>query len=130
MSKVSFQNQFGETIRGGRIKADLSLREAAKKIGISRSYLSSLEINSDGHVPPNALIEKICEIIGLDFKKLQKLSAQISGLKSFKKKLNQIDANNIEAFYQVSLEGGLSTGKALEIFKDAIRKQNGIKERK
>lgn len=115
-----FRNQFGRTLRLSRLETGISLREASKRIGVSPTYLSSLECNSDSYIPTDELIRKICGVIKISYKELAPLAAQIDGFKSFEKKLAKDDAINIQLFYQVIREEGISTTEGLEIFKDAV----------
>lgn len=55
----------GAFIRQEREKRDLSLRQLAKRVGISATYLSHIEVD---HVPPPApdKLEKIAVELGID----------------------------------------------------------------
>ncbi len=53
----------GSALRCIRVFHDLTQGEAAKKLGISRSYLS--EIESEGKEPTLHLVQKYAEVFGL-----------------------------------------------------------------
>jgi transcriptional regulator with XRE-family HTH domain len=59
----------GAYIRGERINKKISLRQLAKKVGISPTYLSHIEID---HVPPPApdKLRRIAEELSLEFDNL------------------------------------------------------------
>jgi transcriptional regulator with XRE-family HTH domain len=127
MTKPITQKQFGETIRKARMASGISLREAAKQMGISAAYLSSLECNTDGYTPDDEVIRKIASVIKIEYKELRDLSKDIDGFNSFRKKLSPDDASNIKALYKKARDKGISTGRALELFKNAIQGDNGTK---
>jgi transcriptional regulator with XRE-family HTH domain len=55
----------GDTIREARVRKDLSLRELARKLDVTPSYLSDIENNR--RVPAEDLLRKISKELGLDF---------------------------------------------------------------
>src|SRR5579862_2895623 len=57
---------FGDHLRNLRISREISLRDLARRVGFSPTYLSHVEI---GHVPPPTLdrLEQIAEVLGVDF---------------------------------------------------------------
>ena len=64
-------SSLGEIFKRERIKRGLSLRTAGEMIGISHSYLASLENGADPRsglplVPSREVISKICTAYGLD----------------------------------------------------------------
>ncbi len=62
-------------IRSAREKAGLSLRELARRIEISATYMHQIET---GDAPPSeACLELICEQIGCDFDALMRQSDRI-----------------------------------------------------
>lgn len=61
--------KFSETIRKARIKCKLGLRELARKIDISPSYLSEIE-NDMKPAPSNDVIERLADELLLDYNKL------------------------------------------------------------
>ena len=56
--------KFGDYIKINRLKRKLSIAKAAKLLGISSSYLSSLESGSR-HAPSFELQQKIADVLGL-----------------------------------------------------------------
>lgn len=76
-------SDLSEILRRERLKRGYSLRSAAEKIGISHSYLASLENGADPRsgiplVPSKAVITKICIAYQLD-------GAEIADLLSFER---------------------------------------------
>ncbi len=65
---------FGDLIRQERVRADLGLREAARRLGISASYLSRLEAG-EFRPPSGALLLRISHLYGSDIKKLMDLAS-------------------------------------------------------
>lgn len=68
-NKIEF---FGQRLREERIKRGLSLREASAQIGISHTYLSSLEKGRDLRssnpvIPSPEVVFKISKAYGIDF---------------------------------------------------------------
>ena len=66
---MSAHTTFGDYIRSERDRADLGLREAARSLNISPSYLSRLEA---GEFPPPSgpVLRKIAQLYGIDVKLL------------------------------------------------------------
>lgn len=60
---------FGTYLRNERLERHISLRQLAKRVGISATYLSHIEID---HVPPPApdKIERIADHLGIDMQEL------------------------------------------------------------
>lgn len=119
MTIAANQKKFGESIRKARMDLDISIREAAKRIGISPSYLTNLEQNIDGIAPDDQLIRKVSTVLDLNYNELRELSKHVRGLKSLEKKLSPADKNNIYAFYQIAQEKGITTSKLLELSRQA-----------
>lgn len=70
---MSSPTTFGDCIREDRNRADLGLREAARALGISASYLSRLE--ADEFKPPSgALLLRMARLYRSDIKKLMDLA--------------------------------------------------------
>ena len=60
------EEKFGATVRREREKLEIGLREMAKMIGVSPTYLSKIE--RDEFPPPaEDKVRKIAEIFGSDF---------------------------------------------------------------
>ena len=68
---------FGATVRREREKLDIGLREMAKKIGISPTYLSKVE--RDEFPPPaEDKVKALAEILDLDVDELLALAGKVS----------------------------------------------------
>ena len=61
-------NSLGDFIRSARIEADLSLRELARRIAKTPSYLSDIE--NDRRVPSEEVLMHIASELSLDFDEL------------------------------------------------------------
>lgn len=57
-------NRLSDTVRDARIKAGLSLRDLAKELRISASYISDIE--NDRRVPSEDVLRQLAEILKLD----------------------------------------------------------------
>ncbi len=68
---------FGVTVRRERERLDIGLREMAKKIGVSPTYLSKLERDQ---LPPPAedKVKRIADIIGRDHDELLGLAGRVA----------------------------------------------------
>lgn len=64
----------GDRIREARIKKDRTLRELAKELGVTPSYLSDIE--NDRRVPAESVIIKISQSIEIDFNELMSLAGR------------------------------------------------------
>ena len=71
------KKSFGATVRRDRERLEIGLREMAKMIGVSPTYLSKVERNE---LPPPAedKVKKIAEIIGRDADELLALAGRVS----------------------------------------------------
>jgi transcriptional regulator with XRE-family HTH domain len=71
------RKSFGAVVRGEREAKQIGLREMAKKIGISPTYLSKVE--RDEFPPPaEDKVRKIAEIIGRDADELLALAGRVA----------------------------------------------------
>ena len=71
------RDKFGATVRREREKLEIGLREMAKKIGVSPTYLSKVE--RDEFPPPaEDKVKAIAEILDLDVDELLALSGKVS----------------------------------------------------
>jgi transcriptional regulator with XRE-family HTH domain len=71
------RRSFGALVRRGREAKEIGLREMAKKIGVSPTYLSKIE--RDAFDPPaEDKVRKIAEIIGRDADELLALAGRVS----------------------------------------------------
>ncbi len=69
--------KFGATVRHEREKLEIGLREMAKKIGVSATYLSKIE--RDEFPPPaEDKVRKIAEIFDCDVDQLLALAGKVS----------------------------------------------------
>jgi transcriptional regulator with XRE-family HTH domain len=74
---TSGREKFGAFIRRERVAKDIGLREMAKKIGVSPTYLSKIE--RDEFAPPTEeKVRKIAEIIGHDPDELLALAGRVA----------------------------------------------------
>jgi len=67
---------FGEYVRKSRQKKNLSLREAARRTGISHPYLSQLETGKNTKPTPE-VIKKIADGLELDYIKLLEIAGYL-----------------------------------------------------
>jgi transcriptional regulator with XRE-family HTH domain len=65
---------FGDVIRETRVAAKKGLREFARELGITPSYLSDIE--NDRRVPAEDVLGKIAQALGLDFDELMALAGR------------------------------------------------------
>jgi transcriptional regulator with XRE-family HTH domain len=69
--------KFGELVRGRRVEKEIGLREMAKMIGVSPTYLSKVE--RDEFPPPaEDKVRKIAEILGCDADELLARAGRVS----------------------------------------------------
>jgi transcriptional regulator with XRE-family HTH domain len=69
--------KFGEFVRRERVAKEIGLREMAKKIGVSPTYLSKIE--RDEFAPPaEDKVRKIAEILGCDTDELLARAGRVS----------------------------------------------------
>ena len=71
------REKFGATVRRKREKLEIGLREMAKKIGVSPTYLSKIE-RDEFSPPAEDKVRKIAEIIGSDVDELLALAGKVS----------------------------------------------------
>lgn len=119
----SFKNQFGETIRKAREKADLGVREAALKMRINPGYLSSLENNTHKSIPSDEIIRKISNLFGIKFEELRVMSISIApDLRAMREKLTAEEAEGMQAFYRFTKKTNVNPLEAVnrleKLFKD------------
>jgi transcriptional regulator with XRE-family HTH domain len=65
----------GEVLRDARVKADLSLRDLARKLSITPSYISDIE--NDRRVPSEDVLRQFAEFFGLSFDHLMALAGRV-----------------------------------------------------
>ena len=71
------RQKFGATVRREREKLEIGLREMAKKIGISPTYLSKVE-RDEFQPPAEDKVKAIAEILDLDVDELLALAGKVS----------------------------------------------------
>lgn len=122
MKRNSDHSQFGETLRTARIDKRMSLREVAKKLEISPSYLSNLELNTEGNVPEQGLIQKIASLLGLDSVVLERQAMEIRNKAVFR----IVPPETTIAFYRAAKDKGLTLEQAIEVINSyAVPKRAG-----
>src|SRR5438093_13569616 len=65
----------GDIIRDARVAADISLRELAKKLSITASYISDIENNH--RIPSEEVLRGIAETFDLPFDRLMALAGRV-----------------------------------------------------
>jgi transcriptional regulator with XRE-family HTH domain len=65
----------GELLREARTAADLSLRDLAKKLSISPSYISDIE--NDRRVPSEEVLRDLANTFGLSFDDLMAMAGRV-----------------------------------------------------
>jgi len=65
----------GEVLRGARVKLDLGLRELAKQLGITPSYLSDIEY--DRRVPSEDVLSQLAKALDLELDHLMALAGRV-----------------------------------------------------
>src|SRR5579859_2716572 len=65
----------GDLLRDARVAADLSLRDLAKKLGITPSYISDIENNR--RVPSEDVLRQLAETFDLKFDELMALAGRV-----------------------------------------------------
>lgn len=68
---------FGDHIRDGRLAKELSLRELARRIGKSPSYLNDIEYNR--RVPSESVVRQLCEQLDLDVEVMLAAAGRVLG---------------------------------------------------
>jgi transcriptional regulator with XRE-family HTH domain len=71
------KKSFGATVRRERERLEIGLREMARMIGVSPTYLSKVE-RDEFHPPAEDKVKKIAEIIGRDPDELLALAGRVS----------------------------------------------------
>jgi len=120
---TSPENLFGEAIHNARQKLDISLREAAAKLGISAAHLSRLETNERGVTPNEDLLHRMSKLFKLELESLRTMAANISksSLRSLDKMIDSNEAREIKAFYRMAKQHNLTMKEAVRVFSDAVQ---------
>jgi len=69
---------FGERIRRKRTEQNIGLRKAAGKVGISPTFLSRVETNTEKAIPSEDVIKKLSTILEDEFDELMALAGRVS----------------------------------------------------
>lgn len=69
------KKSLGDVLREARIAKDLGLRELARQLDKSPSYISDIE--NDRRVPSEEVLAQLAKILGLDFEKLMALAGRL-----------------------------------------------------
>ena len=104
---------FGERIKERRLERGFGLREAAKLFGISPTYLSRIENRAERNPPKQETIEKIAEVLQMDFDELMRLAGRFTD--DVKEFLTQDEA--MPAFLREAREENLSGRELLEMLR-------------
>lgn len=113
------RSEFGKFIRRARLEAGMGLREAARALKISSSYLCDLELNTSGYVPSPELLFKLSTLLDLPMPELEQRALTIREGAVFKM-LTPQEASDIKAFYLAAKARGLSINSALKIARNAM----------
>lgn len=113
---------FGLIIRDARKRAKITLREASRRLEISPAYLSSLENNTEGSTPSDAILRRACKLFGLRIADMKLAAVGISkdNLRSLERVIRPGDARAIQDFYLTATSNGLSMPDAVKIFRQAV----------
>mgnify|MGYP003349052074 CR=1 FL=1 len=112
-------NEFGDRIREARLKANLGLREAARQLGISPSYLSMVETDpGEGHFS-DEMLAKVAKLIKVDLAELKRLA----GIRRSGQKLDRSGMKEVQAFYRIAQQHNITPQQAVKILSDAVSKQ-------
>lgn len=68
-------NSLGEVIREARVRADLGLRELARRIDLTPSYISDIE--NDRRVPSEDVLRVLAAILNLDLDDLMAMAGRV-----------------------------------------------------
>lgn len=69
------RKSLGDVLRDARISKDLGLRELARSLSKSPSYLSDIE--NDRRVPSEEVLGELAELLDLDFEELMALAGRL-----------------------------------------------------
>ena len=112
------EKTFGQLIRELRInhKEYNSLREFARKVGLSPAYLSRIE-NEKEPPPSEAIIERMAEALGIDKYELFSHAGKIPTefLETFKK-----NPKSVASFMRRAQEYGIETDKDWKAIEDTL----------
>jgi transcriptional regulator with XRE-family HTH domain len=112
------EKTFGQLIRELRInhKEYTSLREFARKVGLSPAYLSRIE-NQKEPPPSESIIERMAEALGIDKYELFSHAGKIPTefLETFKK-----NPKSVASFMRRAQEYGIETDKDWKAIEDTL----------
>jgi len=109
----NMSESFGERIKERRLERGFGLREAAKLFGISPTYLSRIENRAERNPPKQETIEKIAEVLQMDFDELMRLAGRFTD--DVKEFLTQDEA--MPASLREAREENLSGRELLEMLR-------------
>jgi transcriptional regulator with XRE-family HTH domain len=75
MANTPLNKSLGDVLRKARVARNLSLREFAKRVGITPSYLSDIE--NDRRVPAEEVLRALSKELDLDFDDLMARSGRL-----------------------------------------------------
>lgn len=68
---------FGERVRRKRMEYRLGLRDTARRVGISATFLSRVETGAEKAIPSEGVIRKLADLLDDDFGELMALAGRI-----------------------------------------------------
>ena len=68
---------FGERVRRIRQERGMGLRDTARRVGVSATFLSRIETGAEQATPREDVIRKLAEALGDDFDHLMQLAGRI-----------------------------------------------------
>ncbi len=114
---------FGEYLRKRRQEKKLGLRQIARQIDVSPSYISRLESGDEMNPPSEAVIEKLAEVIDEDKDALMMMAGRISkDIKSF-----VASTPNLADFLRTARDEGYGPQEFAKLAKE-IRKKSGASD--
>ena len=118
---VKTTKTLGDALREARIDKDIGLREIARQLEKSPSYISDIE--NDRRVPSEEVLAALARILGLDFENLMALAGRLG---ADTRRLVERSPEAVSLFRKIS---GLSPDQRREIAKtvDQISEKKGRK---
>ena len=114
---------FGDYIRKCRKEKGLGLRETARMVGVSASYLSRIESGDETNPPSEAVIRKLAEVLDEKFNYLMLQAERIS------KDIKQYVASTADLvdFLRTARKEGYGSKEFSDLIKDIEKKKKGQK---
>jgi len=108
-------NVLGKTLKKARLGKCLSLRKAAKLIGMDATYLYDLEVNKNGNIPSVKKLRLISNALDLDYEKLLSYLPYVAkDLRGLNLALSSGEQAAMISFYRTCTKAGIS-------LKDGVR---------